>query len=299
MNLHTAIDALLTHLAVERGLSTSTLEAYARDLRALADTAGDIAVQRLDATVLRRHVDRLERDGKSAATRARALSAISRLLTYLRAESVLDEDPLVDLGRPHGRRPLPRVLSCDEVRSLLEAPDSEEVGVRDRAMLEVLYAGGLRVSEIVDLQLAQLDLESHTCRVIGKGRRERLTLLGEVAVERLRLYLEEVRPRWRRDPSIEHVFLSRRGGPLTRQAVWYRVRHYARAVGIERKLTPHVLRHSFATHLLEGGADLRAVQEMLGHADIGTTEIYTHVSRERLQSLVESRHPRGGERGGR
>jgi integrase/recombinase XerD len=293
VKLDVAIDALLTHLAVERGLSGATLEAYASDLRTLAETLGDVAVDEIDAELLRRHVDRLERQGKSSATRARSLSAVSRLLAFLRAEAVIDSDPLSDLERPRLRRSLPRVLSLEEVTALLAAPDDSRVGIRDRAILEVLYAGGLRVSELVTLRLPDLHLDSHTCSVYGKGRRERLTPLGEPAVDRLERYLLEVRPRWVRDPSEEHVFLSRRGGRLSRQAVWYRVRHYAREVGIERALTPHVLRHSFATHLLEGGADLRAVQEMLGHADIGTTEVYTHVSRERLRSLVESRHPRG------
>ena len=177
---------------------------------------------------------------------------------------------------------------------LIEAPDESPLGIRDRAILEILYAAGLRVSELTALRLSDLQLESRACRVQGKGRRERLALLGEPAVHWLSRYLEEVRPRWQRGSGDEHVFISRRGTKLTRQSVWYRVRHYGRRAGVVQELTPHVLRHSFATHLLEGGADLRAIQEMLGHADIGTTEIYTHVSRKRLHDLVESRHPRGG-----
>ncbi len=294
MNLRSAIDSFLAHLAVERGLAPSTLEAYGRDLAALAGSLGDVSVARIDARSLRRHFSRLEVQGHAASTRARAQSAISRLLAFLRGEGALANDPLAELGRPRRGRKVPRVLSPQEVTTLIEAPDESPLGIRDRAMLEILYAAGLRVSELIALKLSDLQLESRSCRVQGKGRRERLALLGEPAVHWLSRYLAEVRPRWLKGSGDEHVFISRRGTKLTRQSVWYRVRHYGRRAGVVQELTPHVLRHSFATHLLEGGADLRAIQEMLGHADISTTEIYTHVSRKRLHDLVESRHPRGG-----
>jgi integrase/recombinase XerD len=189
------------------------------------------------------------------------------------------------------------VLSGAEVEALLAAPHDSPLGLRDRAMLETLYAAGLRVSELTGLSLAQLDLGSRACLVEGKGRRQRLALLGEPCAAALRRYLEEVRPRWSRREgrgASDAVFLSPRGHGLSRQAVWYRVRHHARLAGVRTPLSPHGLRHSFATHLLEGGADLRSVQEMLGHADIATTEIYTHVSRKRLREVVERAHPRGG-----
>ncbi len=295
MNLHSAIDSFLTHLAVERGLAPSTLEAYGRDLAALARSLGDVSVAAIDARSLRRHFSRLEAQGHAAVTRARAQSAISRLLAFLRGEGVLVNDPLAELGRPRRGRRVPRVLSGQEVTALIEAPDESPLGIRDRAMFEILYAAGLRVSELVGLRLSDLYLDSRTCRVQGKGRRERLALLGEPAVHWLSRYLEEIRPGWLRRAGDDHVFISQRGTNLTRQSVWYRIRHYGRKLGVAQKINPHVLRHSFATHLLEGGADLRAVQEMLGHADIGTTEIYTHVSRKRLHDLVESRHPRGGQ----
>lgn len=294
MKLDVAIDALLTHLAVERGLSPATVEAYGRDLARLAETVGDVPVDRIDTASLRRHLRALEARGCAASTRSRALSAISRLFTYLRSEGRLEADPLANLSRPKRARRVPKVLSLEEVTALVEAPDDTPLGLRDRAMLEVLYAAGLRVSELTSLRLADLRLEGRCCVVQGKGRRERLALLGEPAVAHLTRYLNDVRPRWVRGAGPEEVFVSRRGTSLTRQAVWYRIRGYGRALGIVHKLSPHVLRHSFATHLLEGGADLRAVQEMLGHADIGTTEIYTHVSRARLRELVERRHPRGG-----
>jgi integrase/recombinase XerD len=296
VNLGVAIDAFLTHLAVERGLAAATVEAYGRDLSALAHRVGDVGIEALDTAALRAHVDALERRGLAAATRARSLSAIARLLAWLRAEGELEADPLADLARPKRGRKVPKVLSAQEAEALVHAPDETDVGIRDRALLEVMYAAGLRVSELTSLRLADLRLASRSFTVQGKGRRERLALLGEPAVRALERYLAEVRPRWVRRGDVPELFLSARGERLTRQAVWYRIRGYGRALGIAHKLTPHVLRHSFATHLLEGGADLRIVQEMLGHADIGTTEIYTHVSRSRLHELVEHRHPRGDAR---
>jgi integrase/recombinase XerD len=293
VTLDGAIDAFLNHLAVERGLAISTVEAYGRDLAALARTLDGLEVGGIDAPALRQHLDTLERRGLSPATRARALSAISRFLQYARAEGWLSTDPLALVARPRRGRRVPRVLSIREVESLLGAPDDRPVGIRDRAILETLYAGGLRVSELTDLRLPALQLEAGLCRVRGKGQKERLAPLGDPAIRSIRRYLEEVRPGWARDPAEERVFVSSRGTGLTRQAIWYRIRYYARSAGIERRITPHVLRHSFATHLLEGGADLSAVQELLGHTDIGTTEIYTHVSRQRLRKLVEARHPRG------
>jgi len=293
VRLDAAIDAFLAHLAVERGLSQATIEAYGRDLAALAATLGDVEVASIDPASLRTHIERLASRGLAGSTRARSLSAISRLLAWLRAERVLVHDPLADLERPKQSRKIPQVLSVDEVIALVRAPDESDVGLRDRAILELLYAAGLRVSEATTLRLSDLRLASRSLTVLGKGRRQRLALVGEPAVLALERYLAEVRPRWVRDADVAEVFVTARGAGMTRQAVWYRLRAYGLTVGIAHKLTPHVLRHSFATHLLEGGADLRIVQEMLGHADIGTTEIYTHVSQKRLHDLVNARHPRG------
>ena len=300
MKLGAAIDGFLVHLAVERGLSAATVDGYGRDLARLADQVGELEVGAIDAAALRAHVDALERRGLAPATRLRALSALARLLAWLRAEGTLAGDPLAEISRPRRGRKVPKVLSAEEAAALVRAPDESDVGLRDRALLELMYAAGLRVSEGVSLRLADLRLSSRCCTVQGKGRRERLALFGEPAARALERYLAEVRPRWVRGADVAEVFTSARGRRLTRQAVWYRIRRYGRALGIAHKLTPHVLRHSFATHLLEGGADLRIVQEMLGHADIGTTEIYTHVSRARLHELVNRRHPRGqGRRAGR
>ena len=292
MTLGPAIDAFLAHLAVERGLSPATVEAYGRDLARLAERLGEIEVAAIDAAALRGHVDALERLGLAAATRARALSAIARLLAWLRAERELATDPLSDLSRPKRGRKVPKVLSVEEARALVHAPDESDVGIRDRALLEVFYAAGLRVSEVTTLRLADLRLESRSCTVEGKGRRERLALLGEPAVQALERYLTEVRPRWVRAGDVPEVFVSARGKRLTRQAVWYRIRAYGRSLGIAHKLTPHVLRHSFATHLLEGGADLRVVQELLGHASISTTQLYTHLTGERIREVYARAHPR-------
>jgi integrase/recombinase XerD len=294
VRLDAAIDAFLAHLAVERGLAPATVEAYGRDLAALARAVGDARVDALDARALRAHLDAQTERGLAPATRARALSAIAHFLAWLRAERALDADPLADVERPRRTRKLPKALSSAEVLALLRAPDESDVGIRDRALLELFYAAGLRVSEATALRLDDLHLPSRSLTVLGKGRRERLALMGEPAVAALARWLAEVRPRWLRRGEVPEVFVTARGARMTRQAVWYRIRAYGLALGIAHKLTPHVLRHSFATHLLEGGADLRIVQEMLGHADIGTTEIYTHVSRRRLHELVNSRHPRGG-----
>jgi integrase/recombinase XerD len=293
VRLDTGIDLYLDYLAVERGLAASTVEAYGRDLCAFAESVGSGQVRELRPADVRSHLERLERSGQGAATRARALSALSGLLAYLRSTGALDSDPLADVERPRRGRRVPRVLGLEEVTRLIEAPDDSAVGIRDRTMLEVLYAAGLRVSELTGLVLGDVELEARVCRVLGKGRKQRLAPLGDSAARWIERYLSEVRPLWTHDLRVQQVFLSRRGGSLSRQAVWYRIRHWAGVAGIEREITPHVLRHSFATHLLDGGADLRAVQEMLGHADIGTTEIYTHVSRERLHDLVDARHPRG------
>ncbi len=293
MTLETALDAFLHHLAVERGLAGSTVEAYGRDLGDFVRQNLERAPSALDAATVQAHLERLRGRGCAPPTRARALSALAQFFAFLRAERLLERDPLEGVARPRRARPTPGVLSGAEGEALLAAPDESPLGVRDRAMLETLYAAGLRVSELTALSLGRLDLAHRSCLVEGKGRRERLALLGEPCAAALRRYLEEVRPRWSRGSASDAVVLSPRGLPLSRQAVWYRVRHHARVAGVRTPLSPHGLRHSFATHLLEGGADLRSVQEMLGHADIATTEIYTHVSRQRLREVVERAHPRG------
>jgi integrase/recombinase XerD len=301
-----AVDGFLAHATVERGLAPGTIQAYGRDLLRFLEFLEGKGVRRL-AQLRREHLTgflaRLERDGLGGRSRARALVAVRRWLRHLGAAGALARDPTEGVAAPRFDRPLPRVLRTDEAVALIEAVDpSTPLGVRDRAMLEVLYGGGLRVSELVKLPLGGLDLRAGLARVMGKGSRERMVPLGGPALDALGAYLEVGRPVLARGAAraSDAVFLSRRGAPMTRQNFFARLRGVAVAAGIPReRVSPHVLRHAFATDLLEGGADLRAVQSMLGHADLSTTQIYTHVSRSRLRQTVEERHPRGGGRGRR
>jgi len=296
-----AVDAFLAHASVERGLSPRTVEAYARDLARFAAHVEGEGVTRL-ATLGRAHVSsfvqRLESEGLGARSRTRALVAVRRFVAWGAKRDECAVDPLDGVETPRFGKPLPRTLRPDETRALIEAADPEDpLGCRDRAMLELLYGSGLRVSELVSLPLAGLDRRAGLVRVLGKGCKERLVPVGEPALEALERYLAEARPRLARAGrrQTDAVFLSRRGAAMTRQNFFERLRGLARAAGIPReRVSPHVLRHAFATDLLEGGADLRAVQAMLGHADLSTTEIYTHVRRARLRETVERRHPRGG-----
>src|SRR5207249_1869044 len=214
--------------------------------------------------------------------------------TWLAGEGLIRRDPSADLSRPRPHPPLPRLLNHEEVESLLASPDRSPLGMRDAAAIELLYATGLRVSELLSLRLQDLQLSAGYLSAFGKGAKERLVPVGDLAASRVGLYLKEVRPKLaaRNRRQASQVFLNARGGSLSRQAFWRLLKRYGRKAGIRAKLSPHVLRHSFATHLLEGGADLRSVQMMLGHADIATTQIYTHVEQERLQKVYRRHHPR-------
>jgi integrase/recombinase XerD len=293
-----ARDAFLVHARVERGLAPRSVEAYARDLARFVSFLADSGLHR-PAEIERVHVsgflEQLACEGLSARSRARALSATRRFLRHLQASGQLSRDPLLGLQSLRTEHRLPRVLAPREAEALLAVVDvSLPLGLRDRAMLEVLYGAGLRVSELVSLPLGGLDLRRGVLRVVGKGQRERLVPLGEPALDALSAYLEEGRPRLLGRERSEAVFLSQRGAAMTRQNFFVRLRGIALKAGVPTdRVSPHVLRHAFATHLLDGGADLRAVQAMLGHADLSTTQIYTHVSRERLRETVEERHPRG------
>jgi integrase/recombinase XerD len=295
-----AVDSFLAHASVERGLSPRTIEAYGRDLARFASHLESAGVHRL-SDVRRAHltgyVAELERRGLGARSRARALVAARRLLRHAGATAVLDGEGGLGVRSPRVDQTLPRTLRPDETAALIVAADpGEPLGLRDRAMLEVLYGAGLRVSELVSLPLGGVDRRAGLLRVIGKGRRERLVPLGTPALEALDTYLEGERPALARAgarPS-EAVFLTRRGRAMTRQNFFARIRRLALKAGMPAaRVSPHVLRHAFATDLLDGGADLRAVQSMLGHADLSTTQIYTHVSQSRLRDTVERRHPRG------
>jgi integrase/recombinase XerD len=300
------VDGFLAHAAVERGLAPRTIEAYARDLARFAGYLEGQGVGRL-ARIRREHLTgfaaALEGEGLAARSRARTLVAVRRLLQHAGAAGALQADPTEGLASPRLDRALPRILQPEESAALIEAAGSPDaLGLRDRAMLEVLYGAGLRVGELVAVPQDALDRRAGWLRVLGKGRKERLVPLGRPALEALDAYLEQARPQLARAsrPRSEALFLSRRGSAMTRQNFFTRLRGIARRAGIpSERVSPHVLRHAFATDLLEGGADLRAVQSMLGHADLSTTQIYTHVSRGRLRDTVETRHPRGAGRGGR
>ncbi len=301
-----AVDAFLTYATVERGLAPRTIEAYGHDLSRFAAFMAKSGVERI-REVRRDHVSgfaqALERAGLSARSRVRAQVAVRQLLRHAGQKDGRSDDPTEGLVSPRVALKLPRILRSDESLALIEAAGNDvPLGVRDRAMIEVLYGAGLRVSELVSLVLGAVDRRAGLVRVMGKGRKERIVPLGEPALESLGVYLEQSRPMLARTAParVEEVFLSRRGTAMTRQNFFQRLRGIARRAGIPSdRVSPHVLRHAFATDLLEGGADLRAVQSMLGHSDLATTQIYTHVSRARLRSTVEARHPRGSGRGSR
>jgi integrase/recombinase XerD len=296
VGLDGAIDDYLDFVATERGLASKTVEAYAHDLAAFARLLlkrGVRAAERIDAADVRAHLVALAEHELSARSRARALAAIRGFLRFLAGRGILTEDPArrVSIRRPPGG--LPKALGTGEVSTLLAQPTETDVrGLRDRALLEVLYASGLRVSEAITLRGEQLDLAAGFVTVLGKGGKERVVPLGRQARAALEEYLARERPGLLRGRPSPFVFLGPRGRPLTRQAVWKLVRRRARAAGVTKNVSPHTLRHTFATHLLGGGADLRIVQTLLGHADIGTTQVYTHVAPARLREVHRRHHPR-------
>ncbi len=290
------IEAFVTALWAEYGLSETTLDAYRSDLEGFAAylaEQGRALDQAGRADVLAYLAARVD-GGARPRTTARLVSSLRRFYRRLVQDGARDDDPTADVEPPRLGRPLPGALTEQQVEALLAAPDTQDVvGLRDRCLLEVLYATGLRVSELVALSMDAVSTQQGVVRVVGKGGRERLVPLGEEAVDWLQRYLREARPELLGHRLAEALFVTRRGGGLTRQAFWYRVKRYASEAGIDPSISPHTLRHSFATHLLNNGADLRAVQMLLGHADLSTTQIYTHIARYRLQQLHAAHHPRG------
>jgi integrase/recombinase XerD len=290
------IDAYLDHLALERGLSARTIDAYGRDLARLAGFLAARGVRRpgdTDAATLREYVYHLKDSGLQATSIRRNLSAVRGWFGYLVGEGVVVADPTEQLELPRTWRRLPGVLTREEVVRLLEAVDEgNPLYWRDRALLEFAYASGVRVSELTGLKVRDVSFQEGLATVFGKGAKERIVPVGRSAVQALLVYLHEVRPGLVRGAAEGAVFLNRRGTPLSRMGVWKILRRAVDRAGLKKRVTPHTLRHSFATHLLEGGADLAAVQEMLGHADIATTQIYTHVDREYLRDVHRRYHPR-------
>jgi len=289
--LQQAIGSFLDELQVERGLSPLTVSAYRRDLAQFAATAG--RAWRSDPEPVRDFVNALRRDGRKPSTQARKVAAIRSFYGFALREDLADRDVAALLDAPKAGSYLPDVLGPEEVVRILDIPPPDEpVGVRDRAILELLYACGLRVSELTGLDTDRLDLPGLQVRVIGKGNRERRVPMGEEARERLHRYLAGPRLAWTAGRPVAAVFVSQRGRRLARESVYRLVRHWAAVAGIEARVTPHTFRHSFATHLLEGGADLRVVQTLLGHASISTTQLYTHLTGERLREVYARAHPR-------
>jgi integrase/recombinase XerD len=296
-SLDAHLDLFLDHLATERALAANTLEAYAGDLRELTAFLAPQGLRSwkdLDALHLVAWLALMGREGLAERTRARRLSAARGLTHFLYERGLIGDDPLATLEGPRLPSGLPRFLSQDEVARLLAAPDpATDLGSRDRAMLELMYAAGLRISEAITLTVGQVQFQVGCLMVRGKGGKERLVPVHETALALLKDYLEGPRGRLLKGNQREEIFITTHGGPLTRMAAWKIVRKHVAAAAIPGEVTPHTLRHTFATHLLLGGADLRSVQLMLGHADISTTEIYTHLTTQRLSEVHKLHHPRG------
>nr|WP_106784576.1 site-specific tyrosine recombinase XerD [Lysinibacillus timonensis] len=294
-------DAMLDYihfLRVERQLSDNTLASYRRDLESyvehLHNVQGIDNLNEVERTNILMHLDTLRTNGISARTIARHISSIRSFHQFLLREKVTDTDPTVHLDMPQIDQKLPKVLSIEEVDALIAAPNRDKPqGIRDTAMLELLYASGMRISECIDLNVNDVHLTMGFVRVFGKGGKERIIPLGKTAISALDVYLQIARDKLQgKYPKTDAFFINQRGKRLTRQGCWKLLKEHAEKANIKKEITPHTLRHSFATHLIENGADLRAVQEMLGHADISTTQIYTHISKTRLSEVYKQFHPR-------
>jgi len=285
----------LAYLAVERGLADNTIQSYGRDLKNYFAylTTKKLAINHVTQTTIISYLLHIQGKGLATSTISRNLASLKSFFHFLVRENVLSSDPTLNLESPKQQKKLPQVLTTKEVSMLLAIPDLKTIaGLRDKAMLEMLYATGLRVSELTGLDCKDVDLEFGYVKCLGKGSKERIVPLGSVAIRVLRDYLQRGRPELVSTAGCEAIFLNHHGQRLTRQGFWKIIKKYAESLGTEKIITPHTLRHSFATHLLENGADLRAVQEMLGHADISTTQIYTHLTRSRLRKVYDQTHPR-------
>jgi len=289
--LRAQVQAFLDFCRIEKGLTANSIASYRQDLTRYAEFS--TAAPESAPVAVRAYLDSLYEAGLSSRSIRRHLTTLRNFYQYLLREGKIQSDPVGAIPLPRQWQQIPRQLSLEQITKLIQAPDtSRPNGIRDRAMLELLYASGPRVSELCTIQLRDINLELGLLRLAGKGRKQRLVPAGKSALEAVRAYLETARGALLRGRSSVYLFVSARGGPLTRQAFWKSISQYGRKAGIGQRLTPHLLRHSFATHLMEGGADLRSVQTMLGHADISTTQIYTHVLRSRLRKTVDEHHPR-------
>ncbi|MDR1702387.1 MAG: site-specific tyrosine recombinase XerD [Sporomusaceae bacterium] len=294
--LETRVNEFINYLSVERGLAKNTLESYGRDLRQfqkyLDVSQLDIIKNSTRDTILN-YLNSLQSKGRSVSTISRNLAAIKSFYQYLVRERHLEKDPAINLESPRPEKKLPRILTINEVEELLVQPNILlPTGLRDKAMLELLYATGIRVSELTSLNISDINLDMGYIKCYGKGSKERIVPLGSIAVKCVQEYVAKGRPKLVRSYEEGALFVNHHGKRLTRQGFWKIIKKYALEANILKAITPHTLRHSFATHLLENGADLRSVQEMLGHADISTTQIYTHVTKNRLKEVYDKTHPR-------
>jgi len=290
------IDEFLNFLSVERGLSANTQSAYQTDLKKFAVYLNEKKISNIQK-ITRKNITNFLMDEKEKGIGSRSIGrrlvAIKTFFRFLVNERLVQEDITATLDSPRLWKTLPGVMSVEEVEKLLRAPDlTDPLGIRDRAMMELLYASGLRVSELVGVKTDNINLKAGFVRSLGKGSKERIVPLGKKAIEWIEKYIQRVRSKWKKSGDSPYLFLSERGKNLTRQEFWYRLRKYAQESRIKKKISPHTLRHSFATHMLSNGADLRFVQEMLGHADISTTQIYTHVDSDRIKKIHKQFHPR-------
>jgi integrase/recombinase XerD len=290
------LENFLEYLSVERGLAKNTIAAYNRDLKSYIfylRTKNITNIEHTNRTTIVSYLLIMQKKGKASSSISRACAAIKSFYQFLFKERIIDEDPTINLDSPKLEHRLPKVLTVEEVEKLLCQPDmSNPLGMRDKSMLELLYATGMRVSELISIAVEDVNLEMGFLRCTGKGSKERIVPVGTIAVEYLEHYITNARKTILNGKKSNILFLNRQGNNMTRQGFWKIIKKYSRQAGVNKQITPHTLRHSFATHLLENGADLRAVQEMLGHADISTTQIYTHITRNKIKEVYDKTHPR-------
>lgn len=286
----------LHYLKVERGLSENTINSYGIDLKLFLEYLRENEIpsfKQVNKEVIVNYMQSEKNNNKANSSILRSVSSLRKFFQYLAQEKIIEKDPMLLIDTPKKKQHLPQVLTKEEVEKLLRSPNTGQVlGLRDRAMLELIYATGLRISEIINLKLEDLHLTMGTLQTLGKGHKERIVPVGNEAIKWVNRYLEEARPKLLKQKRSNYLFLNFHGNNLTRQGVWKNLKAEVRKAGIQKNITPHTLRHSFATHILENGADLRIVQELLGHADISTTQIYTHLSNKQLADIYNRAHPR-------
>ena len=286
----------LHYLKVERGLSENTINSYGIDLKLFLEYLRENEIpsfKQVNKEVIVNYMQAEKNNNKANSSILRSVSSLRKFFQYLAQEKIIEKDPMLLIDTPKKKQHLPQVLTKEEVEKLLHSPNTGQVlGLRDRAMLELMYATGLRISEIINLKLKDLHLTMGTLQTLGKGHKERIVPVGDEAIKWVNRYLEEARPKLLKQKRSNYLFLNFHGNNLTRQGVWKNLKAEVRKAGIQKNITPHTLRHSFATHILENGADLRIVQELLGHADISTTQIYTHLSNKQLADIYNRAHPR-------